>query len=84
MSHHRTTPSALPQAPAPVDIAFWRQRVKDLPDLRWDKVTDLRNAIRANQYQIDHHLDEVLKRIEDEVSALCAEEVDGVDLDFDD
>ncbi len=56
------------------DLAFWKNRVDDLPDLRWDKVAAVRRALRQGRYGVTPRLDRILPELHNDVGVLCRRE----------
>lgn len=65
-----------PTAPCPAralpDLRHWTDKVKALPDLRWEKVEAVRNALAAGRYDLDTRLNELIDRLPDEWQALAS------------
>jgi len=56
------------------DLAFWKNRIDDLPDLRWDKVAAVRRALRQGRYEVTPRLDRILPELHNDVGVLCRRE----------
>jgi hypothetical protein len=55
----------------PGDFRQWSQLVRNLPDLRWDKVARIREALRRNSYDADSLLDAALEPLGHELGVLA-------------
>ncbi|GJM23666.1 MAG: hypothetical protein DHS20C16_00810 [Phycisphaerae bacterium] len=55
------------------ELAFWKDRLSAIPDLRWAKVMRLRRAIHTNGYDESTSIDKMLRRIDQDLSVLCSE-----------
>ncbi len=52
------------QAPVtPTELESLVRKSRELPDLRWDKVQAVRNAIRSGHYDVDGRLNELLENM---------------------
>ncbi|HOA73657.1 MAG TPA: flagellar biosynthesis anti-sigma factor FlgM [Phycisphaerae bacterium] len=49
------------------ELAVWVQKAKDLPDIRWDKVQAMREAIREGTFDHDPRLADLSKLLPDEL-----------------
>lgn len=56
------------------DLATWKKRLADLPDLRWDKVAAVRQAMREGRYEVGLRLDQILPELHNDVGVLCRRE----------
>lgn len=56
------------------DLAFWKNRIDDLPDLRWDKVAAVRRALGQGRYEVAPRLDRILPELHNDVGVLCRRE----------
>lgn len=45
------------------ELAEWVERAKALPDLRWEKVQAVREALRAREYDVDSRIAEACRRL---------------------
>jgi hypothetical protein len=54
---------------------FWKSRLADLPDLRWDKVASVRRALGRGRYEVASRLDRILPELHNEVGVLCRREL---------
>ena len=52
-------------------LARWKDAIRDVPDLRWEKVRRIREAILRGTYDDEAILDRVLDRFENEFGVLC-------------
>ena len=60
------------QSPQPPSALFdWKLALRDAPDLRWEKVQRIRDAIRRNAYDDELMIDRLLDRFENEAGVLC-------------
>ena len=57
-----------------IDLSSWKQRLRDLPDLRWDKVIAIRDALRDQQYETETRVDHLISLMANEVGVLCRRE----------
>ena len=80
-SHHRA-PGTDPKDE--IDLSSWKQRLRDLPDLRWDKVVAIRNALRNRQYEPETQVDRLVSLVANEVGVLCRREDWATDNDSSD
>ncbi len=64
-----------------VDVDDWLSRLAKIPDLRWDKVVELRDAIRRDRYDEADRLGAVIRVVRREVQALCDGPADEPDMD---
>jgi hypothetical protein len=53
------------------ELAFWKERLSAIPDLRWAKVMRLRRAIHTNGYDESTSIDKMLRCIDQDLSMLC-------------
>ncbi len=73
---HRSTAAAAPAAPSTqgvdqLDIspqADLVSQVKDLPEIRADRVADIKARIANGTYETEHNLDMALSRLLDEIA----------------
>lgn len=49
----------------------WKHIIRGLPEVRLDKVRDTRDALRRNSYEGERVLEETVRRLYDDVGALC-------------
>jgi len=49
------------------NIAYWRQRITCLPDVRMNKVTGARTAILMDRYETETIIDETVRRVADDL-----------------
>jgi len=53
------------------DLQSWVEKTKALPDLRWERIQALREALAAGEYDVDSRLNGLLDRLPDELFALA-------------
>ena len=53
------------------DLQRWVEKVKALPDLRWEKIQALREALAGDEYDVDGRLNDLLDSLPEELSALA-------------
>jgi hypothetical protein len=53
------------------ELAQWKTRLADIPDLRLAKIMRLRRAIAANSYDEEMALERMLENIQNELGVLC-------------
>lgn len=58
------------------NLAFWKKRLADVPDLRWDKVAAVRRALGEGRYTVSSRLDRILPELHNDVGVLCRREAD--------
>ena len=58
----------------PTELEFWKQRLHDIPDLRWDKVVSIRKAIHRDRYDSGQRINGTLAMLGNEVGVLCRRE----------
>lgn len=52
-------------------VAYWEQRLRELPDLRWTKVARARRALESGVYDAEEASDAVLASLANEIGVLC-------------
>jgi len=52
------------------DMPRWIEKVKALPDIRWNKVAEIREALASGQYDIDTRCQDMLDHPSDELATL--------------
>jgi anti-sigma28 factor (negative regulator of flagellin synthesis) len=57
----------------PAEMDGWVEKAKALPDIRWDKVAQLREALQAGQYDVDVRLNDMLADLPGEFALLNRE-----------
>ena len=57
--------------PRPFETEFWVARLRDLPDVRWEKVMQVRRTLSLNTYDRDGMLEAVLGPLANELGVLC-------------
>jgi len=55
--------------PTPDELAGWKSMIRQMPDVRHDKVQAVRDALESNQYDEHRYLDHALDAISRELSA---------------
>ncbi len=65
------------------ELAFWKERLNAIPDLRWAKVMRLRRAIHTNGYDESTSIDKMLRRIDQDLEMLCWNPEVGSNLGMD-
>ncbi len=55
----------------PAELAFWRRRLDEIPELRWDKVVSIRKAIGRDRYDTSQGIEGILAILGNEVGVLC-------------
>lgn len=58
------------------ELAFWKERIHAVPDLRWAKVMRLRRAIHTNGYDESASIDKMLVRVDQDLSVLSTNDLD--------
>lgn len=61
-AHTRRPPQAKPKDRELADLEGWIEKAKDLPDLRWEKVKAVREALARGEYDLDARLESLLSR----------------------
>ena len=49
----------------------WKQRLRELPEVRVDKVQSVRGALRQSSYESEQVLDSTVQRLSNDVGVLC-------------
>ena len=49
----------------------WKQRLRDLPDLRWEKVEQARRALQSGVYDRESFLDALSASLANDLGVLC-------------
>lgn len=49
------------------ELSRWIEMAKSMPDLRWDKVKTMRDALRSRAYDPDAHLADMMDALPDEM-----------------
>ena len=65
------TARLLHSPPPPSGLSDWKLALRDAPDLRWEKVQRIRDAIRRNAYDDELMIDRLLDRFENEAGVFC-------------
>ena len=53
------------------ELAFWKERLSTIPDLRWAKVMRLRRAIHTGGYDESMSINKMLLRVDQDLAILC-------------
>jgi hypothetical protein len=51
-------------------VAYWKERMRELPDIRMNKVRDTRDALEQNSYDTEPVLEATLERMCEETGIL--------------
>ena len=49
----------------------WKQRLRELPEVRADKVQSVRGALQQSKYEDEQVLDSTVRRLSNDVGVLC-------------
>jgi len=52
-------------------LAYWKKRIAELPDIRFDKVCRTRTLLERNSYDTDEVLETTIDRVVDDLGVLC-------------
>jgi len=52
------------------EMPDWLEKAKTLPDIRWDKVARIREALHADRYDMEARLHDLLADLPDELAVL--------------
>lgn len=52
-------------------LKHWKQRLRELPDVRVEKVQSAKGAIRSSCYESEQVLESTLQQLSNEVGVLC-------------
>lgn len=52
-------------------LSHWKQRLRELPEVRVEKVQSVRGAIRSSCYESEQVLESTLQQLSNEVGVLC-------------
>lgn len=55
-------------------LNHWKQRLRELPEVRVEKVQSVRGAIRSSCYESEQVLENTLQQLSNEVGVLCRKE----------
>lgn len=55
------------------ELAEWVQKAKDLPDIRWDKVKAMRDALAGSQFDVDDRLAKLGDKLPEELITFLQE-----------
>lgn len=70
-------PAAEPMSQA--ELAEWVRKAKDLPDIRWDKVKAMREALAGSQFDIEERLARLGDKLPSEVLAMFQQLGEGTE-----
>jgi hypothetical protein len=62
-------PSTAEQEP---NLAYWKRRIAELPEIRTDKVQRTRALLQGNSYDNEQILDTTLDRVADDLGLRCS------------
>ncbi len=69
--HDATAPTHQSVEDRDAILAYWKQRISELPDLRLDKVMQIRDALARSSYDADEALDATVARLSEDIGVLC-------------
>ena len=52
-------------------LEHWKQRLRELPEMRLDKVQSVRGALEQSSYENEQVLDSTVQRLSNDVGVLC-------------
>ena len=52
-------------------LEHWKQRLRELPEMRLDKVQSVRGALEQSSYESEQVLDSTVQRLSNDVGVLC-------------
>ena len=52
-------------------LEHWKQRLRELPEMRLDKVQSVRGALQQSSYESEQVLDSTVQRLSNDVGVLC-------------
>ncbi|MFH1107616.1 MAG: hypothetical protein V1790_00240 [Planctomycetota bacterium] len=52
-------------------LEHWKQRLRELPEMRLDKVQSVRGALQQSTYESEQVLDSTVQRLSNDVGVLC-------------
>ena len=52
-------------------LEHWKQRLRELPEMRLDKVQSVRGALQQSSYESEQVLDSTVRRLSNDVGVLC-------------
>jgi anti-sigma28 factor (negative regulator of flagellin synthesis) len=52
-----------PKKSAEIDVAEWVDKVEQLPDMRWEKVQQIREALASGEYNVDERMEKILENM---------------------
>lgn len=55
-----------------LDAQAWVEKVKALPDLRWEKVRAVRDALAEGGYDVEARLDDLIDRLPEALQTLAS------------
>ncbi len=79
MTHPTVSPASTkaPQAnEREAVLAFWKQRIRELPDVRREKVQATRSALQQRAYDAEAILDATIQEMGNDIGVLCRHDGD--------
>lgn len=52
-------------------LEYWKQRLLDLPEVRFEKVQSVRRAIGRSSYESEQALESTLQQLSNDIGILC-------------
>ena len=52
-------------------LEHWKQRLRELPEMRLDKVQSVRGALEQSRYESEQVLESTVQRLSNDVGVLC-------------
>ena len=56
-------------------LEHWKQRLRELPEVRVDKVQSVRGALQQSKYEDEQVLESTVQRLSNDVGVLCRKDV---------
>ena len=76
ISATRRRPTAVTRADRTLaDLPRWVEKAKALPDIRWDKVAAIREALAMGHYDVDTRFQDMLDHPPDELASLSDRQI---------
>jgi hypothetical protein len=66
----RRPPGYMPPPQKPSDHQEWINKVKELPDVRQQKIRDIRQALEDGQYDVEHRISELFEKLPEKLPNL--------------